>query len=364
MVIQNPDKEFWSNGNLLSAFNACLTRLYTSVLNTDLYETFDNRLKLLSLVPDDLQDGPFDGDFREQIDEEKRKAGESCRKFLKLKEYIAITGILKDVTSGLQFSMTNGPDSVIEFLQTRVFRLKQFDKLWSKVELSILNNLTKDPNKSKIELESASGSGRGSYGFHGAYESSLFIAMPEIRKSWKPDSEWKKYTDEKEEYQIFMKNIVSKDFQSEIIVIRSYLFQEDVTPTKCTWCGLMYENTEHIFLGCSKVKEFWQEYSLKPGKWNKEYKMDDIDGFVHDLLNPQNLDLCSRKNNESVTRKQHKICVINLTKIYLLICQKVEVLPSQQEIDCQFNTMPDIKQDFNLGRYWFKCPLPPPRGKY
>ena len=72
MVIEKPDKEFWSNSNLFSAFNACLTRLYTSVLNTDLYDTFDDRLQLLSLVPDDLhQDGPFDGALREQIDEEK-----------------------------------------------------------------------------------------------------------------------------------------------------------------------------------------------------------------------------------------------------------------------------------------------------
>ena len=77
MVIEKPDKEFWSNGNLSFAFNACLTRLYISVLNTDLYDTFDNRLKLLSLVPDDLQDGPFDGALREQIDEEKAKMGET-----------------------------------------------------------------------------------------------------------------------------------------------------------------------------------------------------------------------------------------------------------------------------------------------
>ena len=362
MVIQDPDKEFWSNGNLFSAFNACLTRLYTAILNTDLYETFDNRLKLLSLVPDDLQDGPFDGDFREQIDEEKRKAGETCRKFLKLKEYIAITGILKGVTSGLQISMTNGPDSVIEFLQTRVFRLKQFNKLWSKVELSILNNLTKDPDKSKIELESAVGSGR-SMNLHGAYESSLFVATPEIRKSWNPDSEWKRYTDEKEEYHNFMKNIVFKEFQSEIIVIRSYLFQEDVTPTKCTWCGLIYANSEHIFWGCSKVKEFWQKYGLKPGKWNKVFEMDDIDRFVHDLLNPQNLDLCSRENNQSVSAKQHKIRILTLTKKYLLVCQKVEILPSEQELDCQLKAMLDTKQDLDPGRYWFKCPLPPPRGK-
>ena len=365
MVIQEPDKKFWSNGNLFSAFNACLTRLSTSILYTDLYETFDNRLKLISLVPDDLQDGPFDGDFREQIDEEKRKAGETCRKFLKLKDYIAITGILKDVTKGLQISIKNGPDSIIEFLQTRVFRMRQFDKLWSKVELSILDNLIKDPDKLKIELESTAGSGRSSVGLHGAYESSLIVATTEHRKSWKPDSEWKKYTDEKEEYRRFMKNIVSKDFQSEIIAFRSYLFQKDVTPTKCTWCGLIYANSEHIFWGCLKVKEFWQKYGLKQGKWNEIFEMDVIDGFVHDLLNPQNLDLCSRENNQSISTKQHKIRILTLTKEYLLICQKVEVLPLQQEIDCQFNAMQQIKQDLNLGRYWlFKCPLPPPRGKW
>ena len=361
MVIEKPDKEFWSNGNLFSSFNACLTRLYTSVLNTDLYDTFDNRLKLLSLVPDDLhQDGPFDGAFREQIVEEKAKMGETCRKFLKLKHYIAITGILKDVTSGLQISMTNDPNSSIEFLQTRVFRLKQFDKLWSKVELSILDNLTKDPDKSKIELESVVG---GSSSKSKKRDDSLLVASPEFRKCWKPDSEWTKYTDIKEEYQMFMTNIVSKDFQSEMIVFRSYLFQEDLMSTKCTWCGTIYTNSEHIFWECSKVKEFWQEYAFKPGKWNKAYEMDDIDKFVYDLLNPQNIDLCSRENNQNYSTKEHKIHVLNMTKEYLIICQKVEVLPSQQELDCQFKAMIYSKNDSNLGRYWFQCPLPPQRGK-
>ena len=365
MVIQKPDKEFWSNGNLFFAFNACLTKLYDSILCTDLYETFDYRLKLLSLVPDDPLSGTFyDGEFRDQIDEAKAKTGETCRKFLKLKDYIAITGILKNLTSGLQISVKNGPDSIIEFLQTVVFRMRQFDKLWSKVELSILDNLIQDPDKTKIELESAVGSGRAS-NMHSHYESSLIVATTERRKSWKTDSEWKKYTDEKEEYQIFMENIVSKDFQSEIIVFRSYLFQEDVTPSKCTWCGTIYASSEHIFWGCSKVKEFWQEYSLEPEKWNKEFEMDDINGFVHDLLNPQNLDLCSRENNQSISTKQHKIHILNMTKEYLLICQKVEILPSQQEINCQFKAQQQIKQNLNLGRYWLlKCPLPPPRGKY
>ena len=160
-----------------------------------------------------------------------------------------------------------------------------------------------------------------------------------------------------------MKNIVFKEFQSEIIVIRSYLFQEDVAPTKCTWCGVIYANSEHIFWGCSKVKEFWQKYGLKPGKWNKVFEMDDIDRFVHGLLNPQNLDLCSRENNQSVSAKQHKIRILTLTKKYLLVCQKVEILPSEQELDCQLKAMLDTKQDLDPGRYWFKCPLPPPRGK-
>ena len=87
MVIDKPDKDFWSNDNLFCAFNACLTRLYTSVLNTDLYDTFDNRLKLLSLVPDEPQIGIFfNGEFRDKIDEGKAKEGETCRKFLKLKD--------------------------------------------------------------------------------------------------------------------------------------------------------------------------------------------------------------------------------------------------------------------------------------
>ena len=361
MVIEKPDKKFWSNGNVFSAFNACLTRLYTSVLNRDLYDTFDNRLKLLSLVPDDdLQEGPFDGAYRKKMDEGKAKMGETCRKFLKLKDYIAITGILKDITSGLQISMTNGINSSIEFLQTRVFRLKQFDKLWSKVELSILDNLTKDPDKLKIELESVVGRGRSK---SGKRDDSLLVASPEFRKRWKPDSKWTKYTDIKEEYQMFMKNIVSKDFQSEIIVFRSYLFQEDLMSTKCTWCGTIYTNSEHIFWECSKVKEFWQEYAFKPGKWNKAYEMDDIDKFVYDLLNPQNLDLCSHENNQDYSTKEHKIHVLNMTKEYLIICQKVEVIPSQQELDCQLKAMIYSKNDSNLHRKWFQCPLPPQRGK-
>ena len=131
-------------------------------------------------------------------------------------------------------------------------------------------------------------------------------------------------------------------------------------PTKCTWCGIIYTNSEHIFWGCSKVKEFWLEYGCKPGKWFICF----IPSFVHDLLNPQNLDLCSRENNQSCSTKKHKLHVLNITKEYLLICQKVGVLPSTQEIDCQFKAMRYSKDDFNLGRYWHKCPLPPPRGKY
>ena len=62
--------------------------------------------------------------------------------------------ILQDIIIGLQISMTYGPDSIIEFLQTRVFRLKQFNKLWSKVEISILDLVIRDPNMPKAKLES------------------------------------------------------------------------------------------------------------------------------------------------------------------------------------------------------------------
>lgn len=364
MILEKPDKKFWSNGNLFLAFKACLMRLYNAVLHTDLYDTFDNRLKLLSLVPDSPRDGPYDGELQKKNEEEKAKIGETCRKYLQLKHYIAMTGILKEVTTGLQISEMKGPKSVIEFFQTRVFRIKQFSKHWSKVEMSILDLATKDLNtedKSKIELQSVIGTGK-SYSLNSIFESTLLVATPEFRKSWNAESEWTKYTDEKEEYNIFMQNIVLKDFQSEMIAFRSYLFKEDVDPTKCKWCGINYTNTEHIFLGCTKVKEFWKEYCLKPGKWNIVYELDDIDGFVHDLLHPQNLDLCSHSENQSINTKQHKIRMLNMTKEYLLVCQKVGILPSQQEIDCQFKAMQYRKTDHNFGRYWFKCPLPPPRG--
>ena len=83
------------------------------------------RLKLLSLIPDEPMSGTFyDGKFRNRIDEEKSILGETCRKFLSLKDYLIITNTLKEVTTGLQISLTYGPSKVIEFLETRVFKLR------------------------------------------------------------------------------------------------------------------------------------------------------------------------------------------------------------------------------------------------
>ena len=369
MVIDKPDKDFWSFANLFNAFRDCLIKLNHAVLSTDLCDTFDTRLKLLTILPDSpgrrMGHGITiieDMEESDRYDEEKAKLGENCRKFVTQNDYKNMSYILQDVVIGLQISMTYGPDSVIDFLATRVFRLKQFHKFWSKVEISILEVVTRDSDKSKIELKSVINSG-GSSSKKNIFGSSILVATPEFRKRWKAESEWTKYTDEREEHQMFMKSIVSKDLQSKIIIFRSYLFQEERLPIKCTWCGTIFTNSKHIFWECTKVKEFWNEYCLKPGNWNKEYEMDDLDGFVDDLLNPKNLDLCSHKNNQSTCTKQHKVHMLNMAKEYLLMCQKVGVIPSHQEINCQFRAMQYNRTDHDFGRYWFNCPLPPTRGK-
>ena len=371
MVIDKPDEEFWSLANLFDAFRNCLLKLNHAVLSTDLCDTFDTRLKLLTILPDENYGRMVQGirivenmEECERYDEEKAKLGENCRKFVSLKDYKNMSYILQDVIIGLQTSVTYGPESIIEFLQTRVFRLKLFNKLWSKVELSILDMVVRDSDKSKIEFESIVKSMISSSPKNMSFGSSILVATPEFRKRWKPDSEWSKYTDEREEHQTFTKSIVSKHFQSEIKIFRSYLFQMELSPTKCAWCGIIFTNSKHIFWECSKVKEFWNEYYLKPGKWNKEYEMDDLDRFVDDLLNPQRLELCSRDNNQSTFTKQHKIHLLNMGKEYLLICQKVGIIPSHQEINCQFRARSQSRTDHDFGRYWFNCPIPPPRGIY
>ena len=369
MVIDKPDEEFWSLANLFDAFRYCLLKLNHAVLSTDLCDTFDTRLKLLTILPDKNYGRMVQGvrivenwEDCERYKEEKAKLGENCRKFVSLKDYKNMSYILQDVIIGLQTSVTYGPESIIEFLQTRVFRLKLFNKLWSKVELSILDMVVRDSDKSKIEFESivksmSSNSPKNMFG------SSILVAAPEFRKCWIPESEWVKYTDGREEHQQFMKSIVSKQFQSEIVIFRSYLFQKELPSSKCAWCGIIFTNSMHIFWECSKVKEFWNEYCLKPGKWNKEYEMDNLDVFVDDLLNPQKLKLCSHANNQSTYKKQCKIHWLNMAKEYLLICQKVGFVPSYQEMYCQFKAMQYNRSDHDFGRYWPKCPLPPLRGK-
>ena len=52
MVIDKPDEEFWSLANLFDAFRYCLLKLNHAVLSTDLCDTFDTRLKLLTILPD------------------------------------------------------------------------------------------------------------------------------------------------------------------------------------------------------------------------------------------------------------------------------------------------------------------------
>ena len=81
----------------------------------------------------------------ESKEEERAKLGETCRKFVPEELYKTISYTLQDVAIGLQISMQYGPKSVISFLESRVFKLRQFHKLWTKVEISLLDVLNKEP---------------------------------------------------------------------------------------------------------------------------------------------------------------------------------------------------------------------------
>ena len=90
--------------------------------------------------------------------------------------------------------------------------------------------------------------------------------------------------------------------------------------------------------------------------------MDNTELFVYDLLNPQNLDLCSHENNKKVCTKEHKIRILRLAKDYLIICQRIGILPLYEELQCQLKAMRDSKTEHDGGNYWTNCPIPPPRG--
>ena len=91
MVIDKPDKDFWSVANLFNAFRICLLKLYHAVVLTDLCDTFDTRLKLLTILPDNNCGQMVQGiriiedmEESERYDEEKAMLGENCRKFFVL----------------------------------------------------------------------------------------------------------------------------------------------------------------------------------------------------------------------------------------------------------------------------------------
>ena len=90
--------------------------------------------------------------------------------------------------------------------------------------------------------------------------------------------------------------------------------------------------------------------------------MDNKELFVYDLLNPQNLDLCSHEKNKKVFTKEHKIRLLRLAKDYLIICQKIGILPLYEELQCQLKAKRDSKMEHDGGNYWTHCPIPPPRG--
>ena len=163
-----------------------------------------------------------------------------------------------------------------------------------------------------------------------------------------------------------MAPVLGMDFKSDIVMFRTYLFEETLPPTTCRWCGNTFTNSDHIFLRCPHVVHFWEDYCLKPGRWNKDYNMEDRDGFARNLLNHQTIDLCSHeeanKKEPSVNIQEHKMHLYALAKMYLTVCQNVGSRPLARELGCQMKAMRYQKMEHDGGRFWTKCPIPPSQG--
>merc|ERR1719295_805127 len=76
---------------------------------------------------------------------------------------------------------------------------------------------------------------------------------------------------------------------------------------------------------------------------------------------------CFEADKQEVSRDNHKKHLALLAKSYLLVCQRIHVLPLHSEHWCQMSASQNrpLNLGSSLGGYkqqWMKCPLPPPIG--
>ena len=364
MVIDKPDKDFWSGQNLFSAFKACLERLYQAVQLTDLYDTFDNRLKLLQIS---LVDKRCHGEERYWLEKLETGLKETSRKLISADAHKTITLKLQHLTTELNRSTSKGSEATIEFLKTDLFKIKRYQRLWKKEEIQFINKLEKRPGESrwdkKTELISTSS---GTVKFSGTDKKFKFlVAEPEARERWNSNSKWEEYNDENEEWEKFKKNITSSRFQSNMFTFRTEFFDEPVVEAACAWCGRQLRNNRHIFWECEHSKVFWEEYLNHVV--NKDYfgNTKDVEDAV---MSQMKLGACFKEDREKISLDNHRKHLTRLAKSYLLVCHRIGVLPLHREHWSQISACQNrpINLGSSIGGYkhqWMKCPLAPPIGR-
>ena len=386
MVIDNPDRNFWSHSNLFQAFKGCLERLHRAVLLTDLFDTFDNRLRLLQLkIFDDreLGDEVERGELG-WLQEAEEMLRDTTRKFITAETYKIMTLKLQEIVKSLNNSDPHSPKSAIHILEEEVFKVKRFSRLWNRTEISLLDRLCEEPDsrstldESKVELISSNRNSGGS----SSTDTNLFswltlVAKPEIRERWNINSQWIRFTNVTEEWQNFMEKVSASGFKETMIVFKSFLYEEDCPESDCTWCGSTFSNNNHIFWKCEHAQCFWDEYCSNKN-WNTEYRnwCSNREEFAQFLLHDQKLDLCQRENNQLIVKLQHRQHLLAMAKAYLVICQRVGTTPLFAEHYCQCNANQQHKTtgehsgminnkrlDCPINQWTFGCPLPAPKGE-
>ena len=155
--------------------------------------------------------------------------------------------------------------------------------------------------------------------------------------------------------------ISSTSFQSELYTLRTEFYAEPVPESKCIWCGEKFIQNSHIFWECETARVFWKKYG--------ENVQCDKEEFENAITSQMNSKDCFKADRQTISTSYHLKHLARLAKSYLLVCQKVGVLPLYAEHWCQMSATPNrlSTEGSSVGGYktrWDRCPLPPPRGKF
>ena len=240
--------------------------------------------------------------------------------------------------------------------------MERFGRFWNRLELSILDYVTEDPEKKQNKLQSITGQKFESIKNPNPFGWMFNIATEDLRKSWNVKDKWIRYTDPVADRKYFLDNIILQEFQSQLKVFRVCLFKESQSPSTCRWCGNLFDNSKHIFWDCQYSQDFWEHFWFASGQWLEDSKKEKRDEFELNLLTYENLDLCSRAQSDHVRLNEHKNNICSLAKSYLLVCQEIGAFPLHSELECQLKAMRYSKFFHSHGYFWLHCPLPPPPG--